>query len=435
MNGLAATLRRAEEIVGASHLLTATDEVGKQAVEGQTPVAAAFPGSAEEVAALLRAASEAKLSVLLRGAGQHLYLGAPPEPIGLVVSLARLDSIVEYDPEDLTLTAQAGMSLGVLQRAVGKSGQMLPLDPPGPESATLGGVASANLAGPMRVRYGSARDLVIGLRVALASGEVIKTGGRTVKNVAGYSLTKLFIGSLGTVGAIVEVTTRLTPLPEAGAMLAAVLSPSEAREVTAWLVGSPLEVAACELVNGAAALRLGPALPLTAGAAEEVLLVGLAGDREALARQQREIRNRVRECACLEGEQADELWRRARELAYPAPGEILARAMVPISRLSEMMDLISSWEGWSGIGRAGDGLVYARPPTGEATADSKTKVDALRAAAQQAGGFAVLESGPLGLKREFPVWGEVANWDLMRELKQAYDPAGILGCGRLLPRR
>jgi len=472
----ASALERIEAVVSPAHLFTATAQVSEYAVEGRTPLAVASPGSAEEVAGLLRTASEAQLSVLLRGAGRHHYLGAPPEPIGLVVSLTRLNAIVEYDPQDLTVTAQAGISLGELRRVVGEHGQMLPLDPPGPETATLGGIASANLAGPMRTRHGSPRDLVIGLRAALTNGEVIKAGGRTVKNVAGYAINRLFVGSLGSVGAITEITARLVPLPEARATLAAPLAPDEAAEVTSWLVGSQLEVAACQVLNYPAAQRLrgvqpprggrppeagqtnsgspagrvaglpvgAPARgrPLEAGQTngglpvgapgQQLLLVGLAGDREAVARQEREIRSRVREMESLDPEAADAAWDGVRALAYPGLAAVLVRVVVPLSRVHEMIALVSLRQGWSASAQAGDGLVHVSPPDGEPEPQTSDGLMAIRAAAEQMGGYAVLESGPVELKRRHSVWGQMANLELMLDLKGAYDPVGILGCGRLL---
>ena len=152
MGALAEKLRALEAIVGDEHLLTATEGVGEYRLEEQQPLGVVSPGTPEEVAAVLRAAAEGGFSVLLRGAGRHLHLGAPPEAVGLVVSLARLGQIVEYDAENLTITAQAGVTLEALQRAAGERGQVLPLDPPGGDGATLGGVVAANLAGTLRTR-------------------------------------------------------------------------------------------------------------------------------------------------------------------------------------------------------------------------------------------------------------------------------------------
>jgi len=433
VTGLTPTLRELEEIVGAPHLLTATDARAQYALEGQTPLAVASPGSGEEAAALLRTASQAKLSVLLRGAGHHLYLGAPPGPIGLVVSVARLNQIVAYDAEDVTVTLQAGVTLEALQKIVGARRQMLPLDPPGPASATLGGIVSANLAGPMRMAYGSPRDLVLGLRVALTNGEVIKTGGRTVKNVAGYDLSKLFIGALGSVGAVVEITLRLAPLPQARAMVVTALPPAEACAGAAQLVSSRLEAATCEILNQAAAERLAPSA-VSAGPDEQVLVIGLLGEQEAIRRQERDIRGLLGgNCAWLEGAEADALWRGLRSLAYPHNGAPLMRIGVPLSEIPTILAAIPARQGWQTTARAADGLVYASPSVWDDLEDTRRALTGLRSQAESVGGYAVLESGPVALKRALPVWGDIANADLMRALKQAYDPEGTLGCGRLLP--
>jgi len=436
MSVLSSALDALGEIVGGEHLLTETQAVSEYGVEGQRPVAVAFPGSCEEVAGLLRATSEQRLSVLIRGAGSHLYLGAPPGPMGLALSLARLNRIVEYDADDLTVTAQAGMAVGALQQAVGEHGQILPLDPPGPGSATLGGIAATNLSGPMRMRHGAPRDMVIGLRVALTNGTVVKTGGKTVKNVAGYELNKLFVGSLGTLGAICELTMRLTSVPEAKAMMVASLAPGEAAEVAARLTASRLDVATLEVANHAACARMHISLPVTMEAGRWVVFAGLMGPTEAIERQEREVRELVGSgCGRVDGEEASGIWEQLANAAYPADaGAVVARASVPLSRAAEVMELVSSWDGWWTVARAGDGVVYAGPRDVDDLAEIKRKLGVLRGRAEEAGGFAVLEAGPIELKREFAVWGEGAdNLDLMGRLKASFDPAGILGCGRFLP--
>jgi len=440
MGALTDKLRDLEGIVGEAHLLTATELVGACRVDGQQPLAVVSPGTPEEVAAVLRAAAGAEFSVLLRGAGRHLHLGAPPTAVGLVVSLARLDGIVEYDAENLTITAQAGVTLEALQRMVRERGQMLPLDPPGGDGATLGGIAATNLAGPLRMRYGSPRDLVIGLRVALAEGALaegalVKTGGKTVKNVAGYELSKLFVGSYGTLGAICEATVRLAPAPEATAVVAAALPPERAREIVGELLASPLEVSTLDVANEAAVGRMRASLPLTIGAQTRVLFVGLMGDGAAVARQERDIRAMVGSgCARLDGDEAAQVWEGLREAPYPnGPGAVVARASVPLARTGEVVEMVTGWEGWWALARAGDGVVYAGPPEGAGPAEAEENLRSLRALVGQSGGYVMLEAGPAELKRSFTVWGEVANQDLMRGLKEAYDPTGTLGCGRYLP--
>ena len=433
MGALSDKLRALEGIVGEEHLLTATEGVGEYRLEGQQPVGVVSPGTPEEVAAVLRAA--AGFSVLLRGAGRHLHLGAPPTAVGLVVSLARLDRIVDYDAENLTITAQAGVTLEAVQRAAGERGQMLPLDPPGGDGATLGGVVAANLAGTLRMRYGPPRDLTIGLRVALADGSLVKTGGKTVKNVAGYELTKLFVGSYGTLGAICEATVRLAPAPEARAVLAAALPPERARAMAGELLASRLDVTAVDVANEAGVKRARASLPLTIGPETRVVFVGLMGDRTAIDRQERDIRQMVGPgCARLEGEAAVAMWQGLRELPYPAgPEAVVARAAVPPARALDVLEMATGWDGWWALARPGDGFVYVGPPVGFEQAETEGKLASLRTMARESGGHVMLEAGPVDLKRSFPVWDEVGNLDLMRALKEAYDPARSLGCGRYLP--
>jgi len=437
-----AALEHLERVVGPAHLITATggaatlaEGVSEYRVDGQMPLAVAHPGTQEEVAALLRVAREHGLSVLPRGAGRHMHFGSVPGPIGLLLSLARLNQVVEYDANDLTITVQAGMTLGELARITGANRQVLPLDPPGGEAATIGGVAAANLAGPLRMRYGAPRDLALGLRVALSSGEVIRTGARTVKNVAGYDLTKLFVGSYGSLGAILEVTLRLIPAPEERALFVASLAPARAREVAAALVGGRLDIATCDLLNHESAKGMRLFLPVTLRPENVVLCVGVMGASEAVARQERELKALLPEGVARA--EVQDLGKRVRDVAYPRSREgeeakrrdelSVLRLSVPLTAVVDLLATISAEPGWKAAAWAGDGTVYAVGP-----AEVRVLMR-LRGAAEKAGGYAVLEYGAPELKRSFPVWGEsVANLDLMRALRRSLDPSETMGCGRLV---
>src|SRR5205085_3792695 len=148
------------------------------------------------------------------GGGSAIGVGAPAARAGLVLVLTRLAALVEHEPGDLTTTAQAGITIATLQVALRARGQWLSLDPPDAARATLGGVMAANASGPRRHLYGTARDLVIGMTVVTADGAVVRAGGKVVKNVAGYDLPKLFVGSYGTLGIVVDVTVKLRPVPD-----------------------------------------------------------------------------------------------------------------------------------------------------------------------------------------------------------------------------
>ncbi len=187
-------------------------------VDGVPVARVARPGSVEEASQVLRAAADDGLAVAFSGGGGKLGLGNPPERVDLLVSSERLDQVLEHAAGDLVVRAQAGVRLADLQQRLAPAGQWLALDPPEPR-ATLGGVVAANASGPRRLRYGTVRDLIIGITVVLADGTVARAGGKVVKNVAGYDLAKLFCGSLGTLGMVAEVIFRLHPVPAAAAVV------------------------------------------------------------------------------------------------------------------------------------------------------------------------------------------------------------------------
>jgi glycolate oxidase FAD binding subunit len=213
------------------------------AVAGIQPALVASPASTAECAGLLRAAAGLGLAVVPRGTGARLHWGYPPERVDLVVETTRLDQVLEHAAGDLVATVQAGVSLDRLAEVLSSAGQRLALDPPSllpsapgpglpdgadPGSAvsvstrgTVGGVLSTGAAGPLRLRYGTGRDLLLGLTVVRADGTVAKSGGKVVKNVAGYDLGKLFAGSRGTLGLITQATFRLHPVPAAAAYVTA----------------------------------------------------------------------------------------------------------------------------------------------------------------------------------------------------------------------
>src|SRR5919108_3018793 len=172
------------------------------------------PGTAEDLADALRDASARGQPIVPWGAGTLQHLGAPPPPDAVVLETGALGRLVDYTPGDLTITVEAGMPIDALQATLGEQGQWLPWDPPAPGAATVGGLLAAGASGPLRLGFGSPRDWVLGMRVALGDGRLVKSGGKVVKNVAGYETHKLHIGALGTLGVIIDVTFKVSPLPE-----------------------------------------------------------------------------------------------------------------------------------------------------------------------------------------------------------------------------
>jgi len=209
--GLHSSLRyKIIALVGNEHVRAAT---AADAVAGMQPKLVIEPGTESELAEVLRLANQAGLAVIPRGGGTKLGWGNPPSRADLILSTARLAEIIEHAWADLTVSVEAGCTIQRLQETLAQHGQRLALDPLWPEKATIGGVLSTNDSGALRLRFGALRDLIIGATIALADGTLASSGGKVVKNVAGYDLPKLVTGALGTLGVITRAVFRLHPLP------------------------------------------------------------------------------------------------------------------------------------------------------------------------------------------------------------------------------
>ena len=448
---------RVREIVGDAHLTRDPDRLEARRIDGVRPGLWAVPADAEQIAALLTAAAAAGAGVIPRGGGAHQHLGTPPSRADLVVETTRLTGITDYTPADYVVAVRAGTPFRELQQALAANGQWLPLDPPGADTATIGGLVAANRNGPRRLLWGSIRDLVIGIRVALPTGEVIKAGGKVVKNVAGYDLAKLFIGSFGACGIITDVTFKILPLPGDGiTVLVALPSAKAAHALTtavmrSYLLPSALEAAspaALAMLARAAGLSLPTGNGATGGARWGVLLLA-EGLEESRTRHIEEMRALAASAggpgAALEvyaGPVHQALWRAVAEFPSPAshPGGVVFRAGTPITR---WLDVAAAAERAAGtppavLAHAGVGLTYAAA----AAADAPALADALARAAEPApdanaaanglGGYVVVEAAPAALKSDLPVWGAAPSAvDLMRRLRAQYDPKGIMVPGRL----
>src|ERR1051325_7974275 len=190
-------------------------QLAPRKIDDQLPVWLCLPANEEHLSTALRLCAEHDAAVIPWGGGTAMVLGNAPRRMDVVISTERLAQIIDHDHANLTVSAESGVILADLQGQLANQHQFAAFEPPFPHCATIGGIIAANLNGPRRSYYGSVRDLVIGIKVVLIGGEKIKAGGKVVKNVAGYDMCKLFVGSLGTLGIITEATVRMSPLPEA----------------------------------------------------------------------------------------------------------------------------------------------------------------------------------------------------------------------------
>ncbi|MBI3457605.1 MAG: FAD-binding oxidoreductase [Candidatus Rokubacteria bacterium] len=439
--------RTLADIVGPAHCLVGADR-GPFVVEGRTPAAVVFPGTMEEAGRVVAAAAEAGVPVIPWGGGTEMHLGAPPRDGAVVIVTRRLTRIVEHEPADLTATVEAGITMEALGGALGAKGQWVSLDPPFPARATLGGALAANSSGPRRYLYGTARDVVIGIRVVGADGVIVRAGGKVVKNVAGYDLAKLYIGSLGTLGLIVEATLKLRPRPEADrACWAAFGDAAAAGAAVRAVMASDLLPYAIELLDAEAGAACAAQLGAPGGAGA-VLLLGFDGLPGTVSWQLGEAERLLAAAGASAVTALDEAVG-ARALAFArdiraAVPEPLAVAKVALLPTQVGPYLAEGGPGVAALGlrlttaaHAGSGIVRLVLTTREGVSGEASRtvkaLGLLRDQARAAGGELVVEWAPLAVKEEISAWdapGPAVR--LMQRIKAQLDPQGIMNPGRFV---
>ena len=405
------SLEDLQRIVGAEHAREAKPE---DAVDGVEPSFVAEPGSVEETSELWKFAGDGGLAVSPRGGGTKMALGNPPRELDLILSTARMNEVIEHVPGDQVVRVQAGMKLQDLQDMLAGSNQMLGIDPP-ERGATIGGVVAANSTGPRRYRYGTIRDLIIGITVVLADGTVAKAGGKVVKNVAGYDLSKLFTGSLGTLGVIAECNFRLHPGLEAARTVA--LEP----ESTLAAGRAAQAIMHAQLVPSAVELNWSENTRLLT-----VLIEGIEPSVEAQAEAASYLLRGF-------GELTDE---EAHTLGPPGAGEVAIKISAPPAELTGVLDSTLGACARRGVspritGHAGVGVTYVALWGGEE--EEAGVVEELREIWSRRGGSVIVREAPATFKKRVEVWGPVGSrLELTRRVKEKFDSRGILNPGRFV---
>jgi glycolate oxidase FAD binding subunit len=384
-----------------------------EAVDGIVPASVVRPGSVAEVQAVVRAGRP----LVVSGLGAHLDVGATPARIDALVRMDRLERIVDHEAADMTVTAEAGCALATLERVLGAAGQWLPLDPPSPGRTTVGGLIAANLSGPLRASQGTVRDLLIGIRVVDAEGRLVASGGKVVKNVAGYDLPKLHIGALGTVGVVVEATFKVRPRPEleeAALMCAGTFAAAADLALAVRDVLDPLWLEA-------GTIERGPGVAVGVG--------GIAAEVAAARRTIEAVS--ARRGVAVEWTRDGAALRRSLGAFPVTPALAVVRASVlPTAVGATMAELHRIAGDVAVLSHVANGVVRARLDDAEAL---RRILAELRPAIETAGGFLVVERARPDAKRHVDVWGRLGpDLALMRRVKAAYDPGGIFAPGRFV---
>ncbi len=397
------------------------------------------PGTVAELGECVRGALSRGQAIYPVGGGTMLGLGLPPTKDGVAVCTSALNGVIDYPARDMTVTVQAGMTVARLQNLLAQENQRLPVDVPNADRATLGGALAANVSGPRRYGFGTMRDYVIGISLVNDEGHETKAGGRVVKNVAGYDLCKLYVGSLGTLGVISQVTLKLKPRPEENALVTVGSTTDGLEALLDVLHRSRTRPVCVEVLNAATVRQVnataGRVLP---DAAEWVAAVGFEDNREAVSWQVRQLIkelpqpeagvNVLADCA------ARPLWAALTEFAAWPEARLTFKAnLLPGATAAFCRQADALPEGLALKVHAGSGIVVGHA-AGDLTPERAAAIlKALLQTAAAARGNVVVTRCPPAWKAALPIWGAPrGDAALMRRVKQALDPRGSFNPGRFL---
>ncbi|MBE9182097.1 FAD-binding oxidoreductase [Oculatella sp. LEGE 06141] len=390
-----------------------------------------YPSSPSELAEVLACAHQNDWAVLPYGNGSKLHWGGLAANIGLGVSTARLDRLIEHAIGDLTVTVEAGMPFSTLQATLAAAGQFLAIDPVYTDSATVGGVVATADTGSLRQRYGGVRDMVIGLSFVRADGAIAKAGGRVVKNVAGYDLMKLFTGSWGTLGIISQLSLRVYPLPDTSQTVVLQGSVEAIAKATHTVLASGLSPTAVDLTAPQTSERLGIGTDLTLISRFQGLDVGIKEQTAQLLQvgQALDLKRSV-----YAGADETNLWQRLQHQLASNTIDAAITCKIGVlpaqaaQSLSQIAALIPSIE--TGLIHAASGLGVLRFSHQHITIETLLEI---RNLCQSQGGFLSILEAPISLKHQLDTWGYAGNAiGLMQKIKQQFDPKQLLSPKRFI---
>lgn len=368
------------------------------------------PASPEELAEVLACSQRDHKTIRLCGNATKDQMGGPICAADVTISTAKLNRVLQYEPRDLTISIEAGIPYRELKRVLAENRQMVPLDAPFSESATVGGIIAANASGPRRRLYGTARDMVIGMTFATLEGKLIRSGGMVVKNVAGLDMGKLMIGSFGTLAAIAVINFRLHPMP-AGTrtFVLEFIRAAEAVAVRDRILKSSLQPSAIDIVKSAEGYDL---------------IVQAGGSSAVLDRYTRELRG----ASALEGAEEDALWEGIREFTprYLKEHEdgVVLRVSCTLREVAKVLEVLPA----PAIARAGSGVCYGYFPQ---AGDLRMMESLYRGGP----GTSVVEFAPGKIRETVELWPEPgSDFAMMKKIKEMFDPQYLLNRGRLYGR-
>ncbi len=447
---------RINDIVGAQNVISDPQSLAAYSVDGVTPQIAARPASAQEVSELIKFATTENLAIIPTGARTKLNIGMPPARYDLALDMTRLDRVISYDPGDLTLSVEPGIPLPRLSAALAKHNQFLPLAVPFSDRATISGTLSSGVDSPLRQLYGTARDFVLGMEFVSGEGALTKSGGRVVKNVSGYDLHKLFLGSIGSLGIITRINFKTFPLPSSQrGFVASFASLEDALAMRQKISASPITPATLEILSPEMAALLlpspdaSPALSsLRPSASEWLLLTAIFGSNTVLDRCSNELQrmadqSTAKKTTLLFGSEQEAVWfhlcEALRLIIQSSLASIILKITTLPSQLGELFQFLTAESARYSIRTAalirGTGAVYwaLLPDSPEAAKEKAAVRQEILPAGERRNFRASIVACPLEFKSELSVWGPSRDdFILMQRLKRTFDPHNIFAPGRFV---
>ncbi len=466
------------EILGEENVKTEKKVTAQYAVDDVAPKGVVFPKNTDQVAEVVKFANQENLAIVARGSGTKMAMGNPPQKLDLVVCTSRMDHMLDVDTSNLTMTVEAGVKFRDIQARLATqedrcylpledleaegdeiicsdrshSGCFIPIDPPYADKATIGGIIATNSTGPRRLLYNLPRDCIIGIRVVAPNGDILGSGGKTVKNVSGYDVSKLMVGSMGTLGILCEMTIRMLPLPEKmETLLVSFANFSDASEFAESIFETRLLPAAVEIMNAEAYGHLPPGDIPDFGSENYVAAVALEAFDPAVVRMHTEILDMAQKAgaganAVLEEHDHRSFWLAMSNLSATLDrkfsGLIKAKLNYPLSLSKNIIETGESIfsqanldyvvQTHAGNGICFTGLLIDHQDT-VATDKAVAAMDKLLGNCRKIEGNVVIQSAPTKVKGKLKMWGEAgSDFVIMKRLKDRLDPTGIMSPGRFV---
>jgi glycolate oxidase FAD binding subunit len=470
--------KRLAETLGEENVKTEPKITAQYAVDNVTPNVVVFPKNTDQVAAVVKFANQTRLAIVARGSGTKMAMGNPPQKLDMVVCTSRMNHMLDVDTSNLTMTVEAGVKFRDIQARLATqedrcylpledleaegdeiicsdrshSGCFIPIDPPYADKATIGGIIATNSTGPRRLLYNLPRDCIIGIRIVAPNGDILGSGGKTVKNVSGYDVSKLMVGSMGTLGILCEMTIRMLPLPEKmETLLVSFADFSDACAFAEGIFETGLLPAAVEIMNAGAYGHLALDNRPDFGSEGYVAAVALEAFGAAVSRMRSEILGMAKEGragadAVLEEQDHRSFWLAVSNIAATLDkkfsGLIKAKLNYPLSlgrniietgeSIFSRANLNYTLQTHAGNGICFTGLLIDHKDTA-ATDKAVEAMGQLLGHCRKMDGNLVIQSAPTQVKGKLKMWGEIgSDFVVMKRLKDRIDPSGIMSPGRFV---